>query len=469
VNGRLPPEVIQRIVRQNVGRFRLCYETGLKNNPNLQGRVAVKFVIDRSGAVAMTADAGSDLPDQNVVQCIVRGFGNLSFPRPEGGMVTVVYPMTFNAEAQEEGGGEEEESAAPGPAEPADSTSEAVSAPRSLSALASIGTQGGATRYELPVPVTVPDRSATMVMLVSRQVSGETLFLFAPDEGVADSHSHPFKVGRFTNATPGLLERGPIAVFDEGSFLGQGVLDPLPAGATATVPFALDRGISVDIDHDSDESGARVAKIENGDLTIERDRVTRTKYRLKNGADAPAKMLVKHPRVTGATLLSPPPGTEDNVGTGSALVPTVVPPRATSELIVDERSVDRQWADWFSPIADSAIKAYQADAKADRAVAQKLTAVWSLRKDISEKRDERQKLQHQYDDVKRAADEVRRNLAAIEKNKTAEDLRKKLTGRLAETASKGDDLNRKITELDAKLSELTTQFRDATREIRLSL
>jgi hypothetical protein len=96
VNGRLPPEVIQRIVRQNFGRFRLCYENGMRNNPNLQGRVSVKFVIDRSGAVAMTADGGSDLPDQGVVQCVVRGFGNLSFPQPEGGMVTVVYPIMFN-------------------------------------------------------------------------------------------------------------------------------------------------------------------------------------------------------------------------------------------------------------------------------------------------------------------------------------------------------------------------------------
>lgn len=96
VNGRLPPEVIQRIVRQNFGRFRLCYENGMKNNPNLQGRVAVKFIIDRSGAVSLTADGGSDLPDQGVVQCVVRGFSNLSFPQPEGGMVTVVYPIMFN-------------------------------------------------------------------------------------------------------------------------------------------------------------------------------------------------------------------------------------------------------------------------------------------------------------------------------------------------------------------------------------
>ena len=55
VSGRLPPEVIQRIVRQNFGRFRLCYENGLRNNPNLQGRVAVRFVIGRDGAVSNVA------------------------------------------------------------------------------------------------------------------------------------------------------------------------------------------------------------------------------------------------------------------------------------------------------------------------------------------------------------------------------------------------------------------------------
>lgn len=96
VHGRIPAEVIQRIVRQNFGRFRLCYENGMRGNPGLAGRVSVKFVIDRGGAVSMTADGGSDLPDPAVVQCVVRGFANLSFPQPEGGMVTVVYPIMFN-------------------------------------------------------------------------------------------------------------------------------------------------------------------------------------------------------------------------------------------------------------------------------------------------------------------------------------------------------------------------------------
>lgn len=93
VNGRLPKEVVRRIVRQNFGRFRLCYEQGLGRNPNLAGRVSVRFVIGRNGAVSNVSNGGSDLPDSAVVKCVVRAFYGLSFPKPEGGIVTVVYPI----------------------------------------------------------------------------------------------------------------------------------------------------------------------------------------------------------------------------------------------------------------------------------------------------------------------------------------------------------------------------------------
>jgi hypothetical protein len=95
-NGKLPAEIIQRIVRLGDGRYRFCYEQGLRGNPGLTGRVTVKFMIDRTGAVAFSADGGSDIADQTVVQCVVRSFQTLSFPEPQGGTVTVVYPIVFN-------------------------------------------------------------------------------------------------------------------------------------------------------------------------------------------------------------------------------------------------------------------------------------------------------------------------------------------------------------------------------------
>jgi hypothetical protein len=96
VSGHLPPEVVQRIVRQNYGRFRQCYENGLRSNPNLTGRVTARFVIGREGSVTNVQNGGSDLPDTGVVSCVVSAFYGLSFPTPEAGIVTVSYPIMFS-------------------------------------------------------------------------------------------------------------------------------------------------------------------------------------------------------------------------------------------------------------------------------------------------------------------------------------------------------------------------------------
>jgi hypothetical protein len=100
VKGALPREVVQRIMRQNFGRFRLCYEDGLKARPDLKGRVLVTFSIDASGAVTGTSNGGSDLPDAKVVACVMRSMMSLSFPQPDDGKkVEVRYPLTFSPPA----------------------------------------------------------------------------------------------------------------------------------------------------------------------------------------------------------------------------------------------------------------------------------------------------------------------------------------------------------------------------------
>ena len=96
VQGRLRPDLIQPVVRKQFGAFRRCYESGLRKNPDMAGLVAVKFVITPTGGVASPVDDGSNLPDPDVVQCIVGVFGTLSFSPPEAGTVTVVYRVMFN-------------------------------------------------------------------------------------------------------------------------------------------------------------------------------------------------------------------------------------------------------------------------------------------------------------------------------------------------------------------------------------
>jgi hypothetical protein len=46
-------------------------------------------------------NGGSDMPDSGVVSCVTRTFSTLSFPVPEGGIVTVTYPLTFTPDEED--------------------------------------------------------------------------------------------------------------------------------------------------------------------------------------------------------------------------------------------------------------------------------------------------------------------------------------------------------------------------------
>jgi hypothetical protein len=348
-----------------------------------------------------------------------------------------------------------------------DAQRQGLSAPRNLSALAAVAVETGATRYAIPGTTTVPDKSATMVLLMNLRVPGEAVLLFAPDSGVADSAMHPFRVVRFTNRSTGLLERGPIAVFELGSFLGQGIVEPLPPGAQATVPFALERSLGVDTERRQSEEGARLHKIEAGELWIERDIVQKTIYKIKNGSDERSKLLVKHLRAPETRLYHPPPGTEDNTGQRHALVPLEVAAHGRAELQVDERRAAPQPASWLSPLADLAIRGYLGDTRADRDLAKRLGDAWQVREVWKRADDERQKLAVEERQVNQAAGETRASLKAIEKNAQAADLRQRLTGRLREVTLRQEQITKRLVELGMAISESEVRFRDAIRELRL--
>jgi peptidyl-prolyl cis-trans isomerase A (cyclophilin A) len=127
--GSLPPQLIQQVVRDNLGALRTCYEEGLRRNSNLTGKISTKFVIELDGHVssavelhAAAAPGPQDnetakptleprFPDSAVVDCVLSKFASITFPQPQGGIVTVIYPILF-APAPEEKGAEEPATAA---------------------------------------------------------------------------------------------------------------------------------------------------------------------------------------------------------------------------------------------------------------------------------------------------------------------------------------------------------------------
>jgi hypothetical protein len=243
------------------------------------------------------------------------------------------------------------------------------------------------------------------------------------------------------------------------------MVEPLPPKAKATVPFALERGLAVDSEIKYDQLGARLQKIEASQLFVSRDSVQKTIYRIKNGTSDAARVLFKHPRHRDARLHEPPQGTEDNVGTGYALIPLSVPGRKKAELVVDERSDYSQMVDWLSDLAGLAIKQYLSDPKADTKATGQLKSAWETREKLVAASRERESLVHEQQELEKASRETRLSLQAIEKNTQAADLRGKLTTRLRDLSTRMDAITKRLVEVKMTEDELGVRFRDAIRDI----
>jgi len=87
--------VIEAGIAAREGLVRLCYVEGLRRNPRLEGRLAARFVIGADGVLSLVFNGGTDLSDGRTVQCLLDTFRGLAFPRPEAGIVAVIYPIVL--------------------------------------------------------------------------------------------------------------------------------------------------------------------------------------------------------------------------------------------------------------------------------------------------------------------------------------------------------------------------------------
>ncbi len=98
IEGGLDRDVIADVIKRNLGQIRYCYERQLSSNPELYGKLLVKFVIDADGGVIQPKIDTSTLKSAMVEGCVLRRMAGWKFPLPKGGtQVRVSYPFLFKA------------------------------------------------------------------------------------------------------------------------------------------------------------------------------------------------------------------------------------------------------------------------------------------------------------------------------------------------------------------------------------
>jgi hypothetical protein len=80
-----------------MNQIRYCYQRELTKNPNLGGKITIKFVIAKDGSVSKSDVKSSSMGNGAVEGCIADRFLKFQFPEPKGGGIVIVsYPFIFS-------------------------------------------------------------------------------------------------------------------------------------------------------------------------------------------------------------------------------------------------------------------------------------------------------------------------------------------------------------------------------------
>lgn len=92
---------IQGAVREAVPDIRECYAAWLRDNPELTGKITVRFSIEargERGEVTSAALISSDLAHPLMEGCVLNVMRGLAFEAPPDGKVDVSYPFVLQTD-----------------------------------------------------------------------------------------------------------------------------------------------------------------------------------------------------------------------------------------------------------------------------------------------------------------------------------------------------------------------------------
>ena len=92
--GEVDKSAIDQVIKRHMNQIRYCYQRALVNEPELAGKVTVKFVIAKDGTVSSAEVKSTTMNNSTVEHCILGRFLRMQFPVPRGGGVAIVsYPF----------------------------------------------------------------------------------------------------------------------------------------------------------------------------------------------------------------------------------------------------------------------------------------------------------------------------------------------------------------------------------------
>ena len=294
-----------------------------------------------------------------------------------------------------------------------------MAGPSSVETQTRTRTVGDLFEYAIETPVTVRRNQSALVPIVLQPFKGQTMLLYQKHARA----ENPIRCVEFENTTGLTLEGGPVTVLDQGTYVGEAMLDTMKPRETRLVGYAVE--LAVRVSGTQEQSSHRVTRIvvQGGTLVATASVVMSTTYVFASKADKSQRAYVDHPRPGGDWRLAEPAETHEITENFWRLKLDVAANQTTRLLVRMEQSQATTYG--LFDAHDNQLEAWVSDRWIDKPTAVALQAAFAVRRRIADFAQLAQRLNGERQQLHAEQTRIRDNLKALNERSSEKDLRER--------------------------------------------
>ena len=322
----------------------------------------------------------------------------------------------------------------------------------------------GESLFAAPTTVRVADGQSTMVSVLRAPTTGREVYLYDGD-GERGNARFAFKAVRIANPTGATLEAGPITVYGEGRYVGEGLAAAIAPHAAAVVPYALDRQIVVARERATADELARLTAVARGVATAEVQHLRTTTLTITSRLRTPTTVYVRHPVEAGWTLREP--GVPSERDGDHVLLAVELAGGATRTLALREATPMTRRLAFTDDAAIDELRLFVDSGRASGALRQQLASFLAAHAALIDATARAAALRERAAEYRARQAELMAQLVALRKLKNAAVLSRTLAAKLDDLATRLQETTLAITTADDAVTLRRVDLADAIALVHL--
>ena len=294
--------------------------------------------------------------------------------------------------------------------------------------------------YAIKNPVTVRRGQSALVPILAESVEGNRVAVF--NESIREKN--PMAALELRNSTGTTLESGPVTVFEDGNYVGEAMLPTLIGEAKQLVPFAVELGCVVALDHRSKTLPVHMVRIANGVLYLHHAVLHISIYGIQNKSTRDLDLILEHPFRHGWELSETPEPAERTENYYRFRMQ--IPAGAKQEFTVTEKGKEHR-SITVSGIAADQIRELVSSNYLDAKSQHSLNEIIELQNRITDLDRNMNLLRQNIQNMFKNQERLRQNLQALGQRQEETELRQKYIKQLSEEEDRVAELSRKADAL----------------------